>query len=179
MKVVETGRPVNSEYASAFERYLARVPETEILPALERQIQEVSELLTGLSEQDEQFRYAQSKWSIREVLGHIIDTERVLGYRALCISRGEIGALPAFDENTYAENSLVHQVPLSELLREFEYLRRSHLLFFEHLSREGMMRLGTANDNPLSVRAAAYVMVGHLRHHVHVLRERYFAALQS
>jgi hypothetical protein len=137
------------------------------------------ELMASLSEMSEEaagFRYEPGKWSIREVVGHLIDTERVMGYRAMCISRGETVSLPGFDESTYAESAGHDACTLSSLLEEFGFVRRSHALMLGHLSRPAWTRVGTANQHPVSVRALAFVMAGHVRHHQAVLRERYRVA---
>ena len=100
------------------------------------------------------------------MVGHMIDTERIMGYRAVCVARGETTSLPGFDENAYVANASFDQVPLGELLDEFAHVREGHLAFFRHLSPEAWLRKGLANGNPISTRALAYVMVGHPRHHL-------------
>lgn len=166
-------RPPASEYAAAFERYVSLVPETDVMAALARQKGELAEALSPVRGEAERYRYADGKWSIRELVGHVIDSERIFGYRALCIARGETASLPGFDENAYAANAPFDDYPLGDLLDEFAQVREGHLALFRHLSREAWLRKGLANSNPISVRALAYVIVGHARHHLGVLRERY------
>lgn len=169
-------RPAPNEYVSAFERYISRVPETDVLPALEKQPAEIRTALSAVTGERERFRYAPGKWSIREVVGHVIDTERVLGYRAVCIARGETAPLPGYDENTYAANAGHDRRPLASLLAEYEALRRSHVLMLGDLDDAAWLRVGTANGHPVSVRALAFVLVGHVRHHLAVLAEHYGVA---
>jgi len=172
-------RPTSAEYAQPFERYVSLVQDSDVLAALARQTAELAEALSGVAGEAERFRYADGKWSIREVLGHVIDTERVFGYRALCIARGERASLPGFDENAYQANASFDDCPLRELLREFEQVREGHLSLFRRLSGEAWLRSGVANSKPASVRALAFIMVGHVRHHLGVLRERYLPQLRS
>jgi hypothetical protein len=174
-----TWKPAPSEYAAYFERYVARVPETDVLRALEAQPEEWKEALSGVSEERSRFRYAPDKWSIRQVLGHMIDVERVFGYRALSIARADARPLPGFEENDYAANGGHDGCSLASLLAEFEALRRSHALLFRHLPPEAVARVGSANGNPVSVRALAVLMVGHARHHFSVLSSRYDAPART
>ncbi len=166
-------RPESSEYAPFYAGYVARVPEPDVLGALEKQQDEIAALARSVTAGRESFRYAEGKWSIREVLGHLVDGERVFGYRAFCFSRGEQAALPSFDENQYVAVAGADSVPLAELAAEFAAVRASNLAFLRRLSAEEAARVGTASGKPISVRALAYIMAGHPRHHVAVLRERY------
>jgi hypothetical protein len=169
----DIGPPDPSEYAPFFERYISLVPREKILPLLEAQPAEVRRMLGGLSEEQAGYRYAEGKWSIREVLGHLIDTERVFGYRALCVARGDTTSLPSFDEKAYASNAPHDDHPLAELLGEFETVRKGQILLFRHLRPEDWTRMGVANNNPISPRAMAYNMAGHLMHHLNGLRDNY------
>jgi hypothetical protein len=166
-------RPPSSEYAPAFEGYVSLVPEADIMASLARQKTEFAEALSPVRGAAESYRYADGKWTIREVVGHVIDCERVFGYRALCIARGETASLPGFDENTYAAHAPYGDYPLGDLLEEFALVREGHLFLFRHLSREAWLRVGSANSKPASVRAIAYIIVGHVRHHLGVLSRRY------
>jgi DinB superfamily len=143
------------------------------MTALERQPQELSDLIGGLATERETFRYAPGKWSIREAVGHIIDTERVFGHRAFCISRGESQPLHDFDQNDYMAASDFDQQPLSDLVKEFAVVREANLLPMRRLRDTDWDRTGTASGHPVSVRALAFMMAGHVRHHGGVLRERY------
>jgi hypothetical protein len=166
-------RPAPGEYHPAFERYVSRVPEDDVLPALERQPSEIRAALGGLSAERAGFRYAPNKWSIREVLGHVTDAERVFGYRALCVARGDATPLPGFEENDYAAAGGHDRYALTDLLDEFEHLRRSNASMLAHLDGTAVLRVGSANGSPVSVRGLAYIMVGHVRHHLGVLASRY------
>ena len=166
-------RPLDTEYAPAFRGYVSHVPEAEILPVLESQPGDLDELLATVNAERETYRYAPGKWSIREIAGHLIDSERVFGYRALCIARGDTNSLPGFDENAYMLTAPYDGIALRDLLREFRLVRAANISMLKNLNEEAWARVGTANNSPVSVRALAFVMGGHLRHHVGVLRERY------
>jgi hypothetical protein len=166
-------RPTDTEYAPHFSRYVAHVPEADVLSVLENQAVQLSQLTSQITADRETFRYAPEKWSIREVIGHLIDTERVFGYRAFCISRGERVSLPAFDENEYIRQSHYDDRPLGSQTVEFVVVRKSNVLFLRSLDDAAWEAVGTANNNRISVRALAYIMAGHVRHHVAILHERY------
>ncbi len=166
-------RPAETEYARSFSGYVSLVPESDPLPVLESQPTELGTLLRGVQVDREKYRYAKGKWSIREVIGHLIDSERVFAYRALCVSRGEKVSLPAFDENDYIAQSRYDDHLIGDLLLEFSSLRKANIMFFRGLAEGDWERVGTANNNPVSVRALAFIMAGHVRHHVGVLHDRY------
>ena len=166
-------RPLETEYAPAYQGYVAHVAEDDILPAMRSQIDALDVLLDRVAPEQETYRYAEGKWSIREIIGHLIDGERVFGYRALCIARGETQDLPGFDENEYMVNAPYEQVELEDLLSEFRLARLSNIAMLRTLDETAWTRMGMANGVPVSVRALAFIMVGHTRHHMGVLRERY------
>jgi len=170
---MKTTRPHPDEYDVAFERYVSRVPETDILAALERQPVELSAALAAVPAEREEYRYAPGKWTIRDVVGHMVDAERVMGYRALAISRGEKAVLPAFEEKDYAATAGYAHRPLASIVDEFACLRESHVLMLRHLDDEAWGRVGIANSLPITPRALAYVLVGHVRHHAAVLKDKY------
>jgi hypothetical protein len=172
-------RPLESEYAPYYQGYIAHVPEQEILPVLRAQLDELDVLLGRVAPENETYRYAEGKWSIREVIGHLIDTERVFGYRALCIARGESKNLPAYDEKEYMLTAPYGRVDLEDLLSELRLVRLSNLAMLRNLDEAAWTRIGTANDNQVTVRALAFIMAGHVRHHMGVLRERYLTAASS
>jgi hypothetical protein len=165
--------PRSDEYQSAYERYVALVPKGDILESLERQREQLLALVRSIPGEKEEFRYAPDKWSMREVVGHVIDAERIFGYRALCIARGETKSLPGFQENDYARNSEAGGISLSQLAEEFGHVRSSHIHLFRRLRPAEWLRLGTADGHPISVRALAYIIAGHAAHHEGILRERY------
>jgi len=166
-------RPTETEYAPFFAGYVALVPETDILAVLRGQAGEIRRLAALVPADREGHRYAEGKWSIREVMGHLVDAERVFGYRAFCFSRGERAALPSFDENEYVAAARSGAAPLRELVDELALVRESNLVVLRRLAPEEWARAGTAGGKPVTVRALAWIMAGHPRHHVRILRERY------
>lgn len=173
----ESKRPTPSEYAPYVERYIALVEGDEIIPVLAAQVDAVRRSFAAVPPARAGYRYAEGKWSVREVLGHLIDTERVIAYRALSFARAERQALPGFDENQYASAAGHDAVPLKELIEEFAHVRAASVLLFRHLPAEAWTRAGTANANPLSVRAAAFMIAGHVEHHLAILFDRYRVGL--
>jgi hypothetical protein len=174
---MHSSRPATTEYAPYFNRYIDLVSEADFVAVLARQPAEYAALLGALSQQQASFRYAPGKWSVREVVGHVVDAERVFGYRALCIARGESVSLPSFDENAYAAKAGHDGCPLHELLEELAHVRRGHIALFEHLDQAAWERTGTVNQNAISVRGLAYIMTGHAQHHAGILKERYAVLL--
>lgn len=168
-----TSRPQAGEYAPFFQGYVSLVPETDVLSVLDSQ----SEILRGLkavvTPDQEMFAYAPGKWTIRQVLGHIGDGERVFGFRAFSFSRSDKTELPGFDENRYVEKSRFNEIPLADLLDDFAAMRQANLRMLRSLGAEQWDVVGTANGNQVTVRALAFIMAGHVRHHLGVLRERY------
>ena len=175
MITTNPGRPQPSEHAAYFSRYIDLVPEDDILAAVEAQGKEMASLLAGIGEEKSAFRYAPEKWSIKQLLGHVTDTERIFGYRLLAIARGEAKSLPGFDENDYVRNASFDEQPFAELVAGFANVRQATLSLLRGLSAEAWTRNGKANDNPTTPRAIAYMIAGHARHHLRVLRERYLA----
>ena len=168
-----TGQPLESEYAPYYHGYISQVSEEEILPVLRSQLDALDLLLGRVTPDRETFRYAEGKWSIREIVGHLIDAERVFGYRGFCMARGERQNLPGFEQNDYILTAPYDRIDLEDLLSEFRLVRLSNIAMFRTLDEAAWMRIGTANDNQVSVRAIAFIMAGHVRHHMEVLRERY------
>ncbi|HKQ98749.1 MAG TPA: DinB family protein [Candidatus Polarisedimenticolia bacterium] len=166
-------RPQPGDFAPAFQGYIDRVPETDILAALDGQVAVIRRLASCVPRERETFAYAPGKWSIRQVVGHVGDGERVFAFRALGFSRFDKTPLPAFDENAYVDHARFHLVPLAELTEELAQLRSANVRMFRALADEQWAASGVANGKSITVRALAFVMVGHLRHHLHVLRERY------
>jgi hypothetical protein len=166
-------RPADTEYAPFYAGYIARVPETDPIPALEAQPTELHTLADRVTLDDEIYRYGLGKWSVRQVVGHMIDTERVMGYRAFAIGRGEAKPLPGFDENAYVAQANSDERSVKELAHEFAAVRHANLWVIRHWSPEDWDRMGNANGKAVSARAVAYIMAGHVRHHMALLRERY------
>lgn len=167
------GRPSESEYPPFHAGYVSLVPEEEILTVLTDQLRDTISFLQEIPESRAAFRYAPEKWSVAELVGHVLDTERVFGFRAFTFARGDKSLLPSFEQDPYVRNARVDCVSLSTLAREFGHIRRSHLLLFERLEPSDWHRTGTASGKMMSVRALAFVMAGHLRHHVAILKSRY------
>ncbi len=166
-------RPEPSEYAPDYEGYVSQVSENEVLPVLRSQMDELDVLLNRVEPAQETFRYAEGKWSIREMIGHLIDGERVFGFRAFCIARGEQQSLPGFDQDDYMLTAPYDRIELEDLLSELRLIRLGNIAMLRTLDEESWNRVGTASDNQVSVRAIAFIMAGHVRHHMNVLRERY------
>jgi hypothetical protein len=166
-------RPERSEYAEWFERYISRVPDGSIVETLSRQLASTEALLRGLSAERARFSYAPGKWTVAEVIGHVADSERVFAYRALAFARGETQALPGFDENVYGANSPAGRRPFGDVIDEYASVRRATLSLLSGFDDDAWERGGIANEKAISVRALAWVMAGHARHHLGVLRERY------
>ena len=166
-------RPEKNEYAEFYANYVSLVEEADVVSALENQANQLRGLLKDIPAEKEDFRYAPGKWSVKELLGHIIDGERVFSYRALRISRGDQTPLAGFEENSYVANSNFGNSKFSDLIEELSLLRAANVLLFKNLSNEAWLRRGTASDATVSVRALAFIMVGHVSHHANILRERY------
>jgi hypothetical protein len=173
MTIMEN-RPGESEYASYYSNYVSLVPTGDIEYILSEQISESISLIKNLFESQGQFRYASGKWSIKEVIGHLCDTERIMAYRLLCIARGEVGLLPGFDENEYVVNASFEKQTIPELLDHFVNVRQSTLYLLKSLSEDAWLRRGMANGLEVSVRAIAYIIAGHERHHRQIIIDRYF-----
>jgi hypothetical protein len=166
-------RPDASEYAPYFHKYVSLLPDGDIRAQLRSSGRELVELLARVPEERGGHRYAPEKWSIREVVGHLIDGERIFTYRALRIARGDQTPLPPFDENAYVETAGSDARTLSDLVRELAAVRESSALLFDSLPADAWERRGVMSGNGVSVRALAYITAGHAIHHLRLLRERY------
>ena len=167
--------PEKGEYAEYYDRYISLVEETDIVAVLENQAAELRDFFRKISEEKSHFAYAADKWTIKEVIGHLTDGERIFAYRALRISRADKTPIEGFEQDGYIENSNFNHAPLSELTDELLLTRKANLIFFKNLTDEAWLRTGTASENTVSVRALAYIMAGHIRHHLKILNERYLA----
>jgi hypothetical protein len=171
--VIMTHRPGPDEYASSLAGYVGQIDEDEdILWLLGSQLDQALGRLENAGPRGD-YRYAPDKWSIKEIVGHLCDTERVFTYRALRVSRGDTTPLPSFDDQAYVAAGGAGNRTLADLVAEWGDVRRATLSFFRNLPAEAWHRQGTASDQPISVRALAYVIAGHVRHHLRVLEERY------
>jgi hypothetical protein len=173
MSATAPARPEADEYAPFYEGYVSLVPDGDVLETLRGQSDEVSALLAGIDEERGAYAYAPGKWSIKQVVGHLIDTERVFSYRAMAVARGERQPLPGMDQDEYMAGADFDVRTLADLAEEFAHLRRANLLMLRGLSEEAWSRRGVANGCEVTVRALAYIIAGHAAHHVQVLRTRY------
>src|SRR2546425_7991517 len=175
MRGLEMNRPTETEYAPYYQSYVDQVSENDIMAVLRSGLDDLDVLLGRVPAEKETYRYAEGKWTIREIVGHLIDSERVFGYRALCIARGEKQNLPGFDQNDYMQTAPYNQIELEDLLSEMRLVRLSNVAMFRSLDQEAWNRTGIANANEVTVRALAFIMGGHMRHHMNVLKQRYLS----
>ncbi len=170
---MNVGRPEADEIPPHFVGYISKVTESDPVAALAAQIDVTAALLRGLSEADALQRYAPGKWSVKEVVGHLADTERIMAYRALRVARGDETPLPGFDENAYVPPAKFDARPLADLLTDFRTVRSATLALFRSFDADAWRRRGTASGKPISVRAVGFMIPGHERHHVEILKTRY------
>ena len=170
----EPGEYAQSPYVS---KYVELVGEEPVLEVLTRQFGEMQRIFGALDEQQSGFRYAEGKWSLKELLGHMVDTERIMAYRVLCLARGEKQPLPGFDENAYADHAEYGNRPFVDVLEEYRLVRGANLLLFRSLTQPMLQQVGIANGYDISARAMLYVLTGHEAHHLHIIQERYLVHL--
>ena len=161
------------QHPEYFDRYISLLPDTDVFELLVRQPKQLKGLLQDLSEKEAEQAYAPGKWTIKEVLGHMIDTERIFAYRCLCISRHETQSLPGFDENAYVQYANFNNRILASFLEEYDLMRQSHLALFKNLNEEMLNRTGLANNQPVSAKALVVITAGHELHHINLIKERY------
>jgi uncharacterized damage-inducible protein DinB len=170
-----TGPPNPDEHNPYYGKYLSLVPEPDFPTAMEVQTSAGLRFLRSIPPEKAGYRYAPDKWSVREVVGHVVDTERIFGFRALAFARGERAEIPGMDQDEYVRQANFDELTLPDLIAQFEAVRRASATFYGSLSAEAWLRRGTANGNMISVRALAYIVIGHERHHWGVLRASYLA----
>jgi hypothetical protein len=169
-----TLRPGTDEYAPALAGYVSRIGEDEdVVAVLARQLDDVLIRLGAVPASRGDYRYAPGKWSLKEVVGHLADTERVFAYRALRVGRGDPTPLPSFDDQSWVAEVRADDRTLADMVEEWGHVRRATLALFRHLPAEAWGRRGTASDAPITARALAYVIAGHTRHHLEVVEARY------
>jgi uncharacterized damage-inducible protein DinB len=166
-------RPTTTEYAPYYGRYVSLVPEGDIVQILSSQLEETLSLLGNIPESQAGYRYAPDKWSIKEVIGHIVDSERIFAYRVLRFARNDDAPIEGFDQDKFAQNSAFDERSLADIVEEFDHVRRSNLLLFRSLNDEALGRQGIASEVEVSVRALIYIIAGHERHHMEILKTRY------
>lgn len=168
-------RPQSGDYAPYYDRYISEVAGGNILDILDKQRQETMLLLCGRSDADGDFRYAPDKWSVKQVIGHVCDTERIFAYRALRISRNDETPLAGFEQDDYVKYGPFANLKMEDLVEEFIAVRRATISLFRTMDAESWDRRGAANNNPVTVRALAWIIAGHELHHRRILENRYFA----
>jgi uncharacterized damage-inducible protein DinB len=166
-------RPDPSEYFEYYGRYVDLVPDGDIMAILEDEVGKTLDVLSRVPADREDYAYAEGKWSIKEVMGHVIDTERCFGYRAMHFSRNDPSPLPSFEQDDIARESNAAERRLKDLADEFERVRRSHIALFKSFDEEMSMRRGVASGCEFTVRCIPYIIAGHEIHHRGVLVERY------
>jgi len=166
-------RPTREEYPDYYQVYMDQLPEGDLLYLLERQSVDLQHMFKHIDDRRAEESYEAGKWTIKELLQHMIDSERVFAYRALCISRAEEASLPGFDENKYAYNSMANIRLIKDMLEEYDYLRRSNILMIRSFTSEMLDTYGTANGKPVTVRGIIHVLAAHELHHMNILQERY------
>lgn len=166
------GRPQPDEYAPFYDRYISLVRSEDVVAELEKQAPQTLTLLKSAGAKAD-FRYAPDKWSVKEVLGHMNDTERIMAYRIVRISRGDKTPIEGYEQDDYVRNGNFGQRTLADLIEEFADIRKATLSLLRHLDAEAAMRRGIANKNEISARALAYVIAGHELHHRRILEEKY------
>ena len=169
-------RPNDDEYATPFGKYVGLVPESDVVAVLADQLLEFRRLIPAVTPENETYAYAPGKWTIREVAGHVGDGERVFGFRAFSFSRADPNPLPGFEENDYVAQARFNDLPLADLIAEFAALREANLSMLRGLRDSQWAHVGIANAHPITVRALAFVMAGHVRHHLGLLHDRYGVA---
>lgn len=166
-------RPQPGESAPYYDRYISLVQGNDILGALDEQRRQMLLLLSGRTEADGDLRYAPEKWSVKEVLGHINDTERIMSYRALRISRGDATPIEGFEQDDYVRNAPFARRALADLIEDYIAVRRATVSLFRNLDEAAWIRRGIANKNDVTVRALAYIIAGHELHHRRIIEEKY------
>ena len=166
-------RPTKEEHAQYYGKYINLVPDGDIIEVLIHQQNTLKGFLKTIDEEKANFRYADDKWSIKEVVGHILDGERIFAYRALRISRNDSKPLLGFEQNEYIIHSNYANILIEKIVDEFFLVRESNILMFKGFTDDMWPRMGNASGNPVSVRAIAYILAGHTEHHINVLKEKY------
>ncbi|MBW7474653.1 DinB family protein [Paenibacillus oenotherae] len=166
-------RPESNEYLPLAEKYISLVPDGTLPHILQRRQEDTIALLAGLSEEQAGYRYAEGKWSLKQVVGHIADVERLWSYRILRIARGDVHEFHGYDRDVFNENSPFGDMPLAEVLNDYSAVRQSTITLVGGLTQEALLRLGEFGGSPLSARAAAYVIAGHDIHHMNVIAAKY------
>ena len=175
MTTVQYDRPGTDEYASYYGTYINKVPTGDLIATLTGQIAEVMTIIRPVSEEKAGSAYAPGKWTIKQVVGHLIDAERVFAYRAMCFARADGNPLPGFDENAWIDPAAFNDRPMTSLIDEFVAVRSASIALFSGLPVAARTRRGVASGKEVSVRALAHILAGHTTHHLQVLKDRYLS----
>lgn len=170
-------RPLEGEFPDYYKLYIDAVPGENAIKYLESQVLDLQSFISDI-EEFENFAYLPGKWTIKEVLGHLTDAERVFGYRAMRFARGDNSSLPGFDENSYVQAAHFSKRAITDIAHEFSMMRHSNIHLFKSFTEEELNRTGTANNQNISVRSIVFAIGGHVAHHVHVIRERYLSSIK-
>ena len=165
--------PESNEYPPFYESYIKNVIGSDPLRNLENQYQEIQSILQSLPEVEANYAYSEGKWTVKEVLGHITDTERVMSYRAFCISRKEIRSLPGFEQDDYVKEANFNERSITNLLEDYRAVRKSTISLFKNFTEDMLNQKGTANEKEVSVLALLFIITGHEMHHLKILKEKY------
>jgi DinB superfamily len=168
-------KPSPTDYPAYFKQYVDQVPEEDLSAAFKNQLPVLKDFLNSITEEKSGFAYAAGKWTLKELLQHMIDTERIFNYRALCFSRKETVSLPGFDENTYAANSNANSRTWQEMVQEFTAVRNSTQILFNSFSADMLEISGVSNNNPATVNSIGFITIGHFYHHKKIMEERYLS----
>lgn len=168
-------KPLSSDHPAPFQVYIEKVSEDELLTAFSNQFPVITKLLSSITEEKSDYAYDTGKWTLKELLQHIIDTERIFNYRALCIARKESASLPGFDENDYAENSNGNSRKWNDLVDEFLAVRRSTEFLYKSFTDEMLKASGLSNNKSITVNSLGFTTVGHFYHHKKIIEERYLS----
>jgi uncharacterized damage-inducible protein DinB len=166
-------RPKENEYAPYYQRYIERVVGEDIITILDNQINEFLELMETIPEEKKIYSYDEGKWTVAELLGHIIDTERIMAFRALWFARNDPNPLPGFEQDDFIQSANFNDRTLLSLADEWTHLRKSNIILFRHFDDAALQRRGVANYNQVTVLALLFIIAGHMTHHLDILKEKY------
>lgn len=172
-------KPIPGEYAPYYHTYVSKVVFDDLITALEQGGREFLEFVRNIPADKLDFRYAEGKWTVKEVIGHLIDAERVFAYRAMRFARNDKTALPGFEENNYVPESNANYRSIESLIEEVKFLRKATVAMFQSFNSEMMLRKGPANGKDISVRALGFIIAGHELHHMGVIMDRYLTPVNS
>jgi len=161
------------EYAAFYKPYIEALGEVELINEMEHSFNPFIDFIKSIPSEKHEFRYAEGKWTIKDIVQHLIDAERIFAYRALRIARKDQTPLPGFEENEYVETAFANNRTMEDLIEEFTIVRKATLSLFKTFTEEQLMQIGTASEKPVSVRAIGFITLGHQKHHLRIITERY------